>query len=56
VRGFDYDYVGILWLNDFLWNGKRWQVDPNFIEERGIMNLVSQAKRERRKGDTGAPI
>jgi hypothetical protein len=53
VRGFDYDYVGILWLNDFLWNGKRWQVDPNFIEERGIMNLVSQAKRERRKGETG---
>src|SRR5262249_40360984 len=28
VRGFDYDYVGILWLNDLIWRDNRWRVDP----------------------------
>jgi DUF2075 family protein len=25
VRGFDYDYVGILWLNDLLWRRSGWK-------------------------------
>jgi uncharacterized protein len=52
VRGFDYDYVGILWLNDLIWRGNRWRVDPNAVEETGFMNLVTAARHElRRKSD-----
>ncbi len=46
VRGFDYDYVGILWLNDLLWRGDRWTVDPATVEERGMMRLVTSARLE----------
>ncbi len=46
VRGFDYDYVGILWLNDLIWRGHRWQVDPNAVEETGFINLVTAARHE----------
>ena len=27
VRGFDYDYVGVLWLSDLVWRG-RWVTQP----------------------------
>ncbi|HEY2712441.1 MAG TPA: DNA/RNA helicase domain-containing protein [Chthoniobacterales bacterium] len=47
VRGFDYDYVGVLWLNDLMWRGSRWQVDPGSVYESGIKDLVNRARRER---------
>jgi hypothetical protein len=53
VRGFDYDYVGILWLNDLVWRGGRWQVDPNAVEERGIKDLTASALRESKRGQEG---
>jgi DUF2075 family protein len=53
VRGFDYDYVGILWLNDLAWRGHRWRVDPNAVEETGFMTQVMAARREARKGVEG---
>jgi len=46
VRGFDYDYVGILWLNDLVWDGKKWRVKPFAVEERGVMSLVMAARDE----------
>jgi DUF2075 family protein len=46
VRGFDFDYVGILWLNDLAWRGHRWQVDPHAVEETGFLTLVTAARRE----------
>ena len=53
VRGFDYDYVGILWLNDLLWRRGRWRVDPNAVEESGMMSLARAARREARTTGDG---
>jgi hypothetical protein len=53
VRGFDYDYVGIIWLNDLGWRAGRWQVDPAAVEERGIKDLAAAARSESRKGNQG---
>jgi DUF2075 family protein len=53
VRGFDYDYVGILWLNDLVWRADKWQVDAAAVAERGIKDLAVAARSESRKGDQG---
>jgi DUF2075 family protein len=53
VRGFDYDYVGILWLNDLMWRGHRWRVDPHAVEETGFMTQVRAARHEARRGVEG---
>ncbi|HYS17264.1 MAG TPA: DNA/RNA helicase domain-containing protein, partial [Candidatus Binatia bacterium] len=53
VRGFDYDYVGILWLNDLIWRGHRWRVDANAVEETGFMNLVTAARHELARASDG---
>lgn len=50
VRGFDYDYVGILWLNDLIWRDNRWRVDPNAVEETGVIDLIRRARREVESG------
>lgn len=47
VRGFDYDYVGILWLNDLLWRVRCWEINVDAVHERGIANLARQARREK---------
>jgi len=54
VRGFDYDYVGILWLNDLLWRAHRWKVDPNAVEETGFMVLVTAARHEANQSAEGS--
>src|SRR5262249_31379561 len=46
IRGFDYDYVGILWLNDLLWRGDHWTVSLDAVHERGISSLVARAQDE----------
>lgn len=46
VRGFDYDYVGILWLDDLRWRDTAWQVNTISVHESGIMNVVARARRE----------
>jgi uncharacterized protein len=51
VRGFDYDYVGILWLNDLVWRNNRWVINVETVHERGIINLVRQARREKEQSD-----
>ena len=50
VRGFDYDYVGILWLNDLVWRDNRWRVDPNAVEETGVIDLVRRARHDVESG------
>jgi hypothetical protein len=47
IRGFDYDYVGILWLNDLLWRDNHWEISADTVHERGMANLARQARRER---------
>jgi hypothetical protein len=49
VRGFDFDYVGVLWLDDLLWRNGRWAVNPHAVYESGITTLTNRAKRESNK-------
>ena len=46
IRGFDYDYLGLLWLSDVVWRDNRWIVQPEHVYETGITGLVTQSKRE----------
>jgi DUF2075 family protein len=56
VRGFDYDYVGVLWLNDLAWSNGRMRVNPEAVEERGIKHLAAEARREVRKRKEGRAV
>lgn len=51
VRGFDYDYVGIVWLDDLLWRSGRWQVNPVKVHESGVSTLTNAGRREQRSGN-----
>jgi len=47
VRGFDWDFVGILWFSDLVWSpSDNWSVDPEHVFETGFSTLTSKAKRE----------
>jgi hypothetical protein len=46
VRGFDFDYIGLLWLSDLKWRGGRWTVDTDHVFERGIKRRIAAAKKE----------
>jgi DUF2075 family protein len=46
IRGFDYDYVGVLWLEDLAWRGGRWRLDLERIHESGVSRLVALASGE----------
>lgn len=52
VRGFDFDYVGILWLNDLKWRNGKWICDLNNIYETGLSRHLSRAKKELDKAGT----
>ena len=56
VRGFDYDYIGILWLNDLLWRDEKMCVNPKAVEERGMSALTTAARREVRARTSGAAV
>ena len=51
VRGFDYDYVGVLWLEDLVWRTGRWVVDLEFVHESGLRDLLRRARKEGPHGD-----
>jgi DUF2075 family protein len=46
VRGFDFDYIGLLWLSDLRWRHDHWQVVPQNVHETGLMRTLSRARRE----------
>lgn len=46
VRGFDFDYLGLLWLDDLLWRDGKWVVHLENVHESGIGVLVRQARKE----------
>jgi hypothetical protein len=48
VRGFDYDYLGVLWLKDFVRRGDRWRFDIDHIHETALRLTIAQARREPR--------
>lgn len=56
VRGFDYDYVGILWLSDLIWCEDRWVAQPDHVHESAWKNTLAGARREQRAGLEGPAI
>jgi len=47
VRGFDYDYLGVLWLNDVVWRTDHWEVVPENVCESGLNRHRQRTKREK---------
>jgi uncharacterized protein len=52
IRGFDFDWIGVLWLSDLIWREDRWRVDPGHVHESGIERMRNRARRE---GDLDGP-
>lgn len=46
VRGFDYDYLGVLWLSDLVWRDDRWLVNLAHVHETGVKNTKARARKE----------
>lgn len=46
VRGFDWDYVGILWMSDLVYKAGGWEVNPEHVHETGISSLRTPANKE----------
>lgn len=59
IRGFDVDYVGLLWLSDIVWRDDKWMVDMSKTLESANNCSLSSAKKEveklsRQKGYKGS--
>ncbi len=50
VRGFDYDYLGLIWLDDFVWRDGKWLARLESLHETGLAQLVGRVRREQRQG------
>ncbi|MFO0962052.1 MAG: DNA/RNA helicase domain-containing protein [Phycisphaerales bacterium] len=50
VRGFDFDFVGLLWLDDLVWRGDRWEANPASVHESAWRLTRARARR----GEPGA--
>ena len=46
IRGFDFDYIGLLWLGDLKWRHDRWIVDPTQVFDTGMRRRRSAAQAE----------
>jgi hypothetical protein len=44
VRGFDYDYLGVLWLKDLVWRSGRWHVDVKEVFDTALPLSLRQAR------------
>ena len=51
VRGFDYDYLGLLWLSDLVWRDGRWDYVIENIHESAWRRTKSDAKKEAKAGN-----
>jgi uncharacterized protein len=47
VRGFDFDYIGLLWLRDLCWVDGRWAVDFKHVCETGLSRTLKSATRQK---------
>ena len=46
VRGFDYNYIGVLWLEDLVWRNGQWIINLEYNHETGTKNVKSAAVKE----------
>jgi len=44
IRGFDYDYIGLLWLNDLVWRNYSWTVNLDNVHESAFPSTMKLAK------------
>jgi hypothetical protein len=57
VRGFDWDYIGLLWLSDLVWRDDRWVADPSKTFETAWNKTLAAARRDvRAKRPDGAGL
>ncbi|GAA4461895.1 hypothetical protein GCM10023189_37930 [Nibrella saemangeumensis] len=49
VRGFDYDYLGLLWLEDLVWRNGKWLVQIEHVKETAISSTLAAAKEGLKK-------
>lgn len=47
IRGFDFDYIGLLWLQDLVWRNGKWIVLPKNVHETGLKRSVGRALKEK---------
>jgi hypothetical protein len=50
VRGFDFDYIGVLWLGDLVRRGDRWKAVIEHVHDTGLTRSVAAARGERLDG------
>jgi hypothetical protein len=53
VRGFDYDYLGVLWLKDLVWRSSKWEFQLPHIHEDAWKQTLAAVKKERKLGQHG---
>lgn len=46
VRGFDWDHVGLLWLEDLVWRNGQWMLDLDHIKETAINSTLAAVRDE----------
>jgi hypothetical protein len=50
VRGFDFDYIGVLWLQDLVIRNGRWVVNLEHVHDTGLQHSLGKARKEGRGG------
>jgi hypothetical protein len=45
VRGYDFQYVGLLWFSDLVWRGDRWRVNLEHVHESAWRLVLAAARR-----------
>ena len=55
LRGFDFDYLGVLWLSDLVWRKDRWVVQVNHVHESSLPRTVKAAKGDKKTGKVADP-
>ena len=52
IRGFDFDYLGVLWLSDLVWRNDRWVAQVDHVHDSALPRTKKAAKGEgkNRKG------
>ncbi len=51
LRGFDFDYVGLLWMSDLVWRGNRWAVNLEHVHESAWRLAKASARTGRAGGE-----
>ena len=46
LRGFDYDYLGVLWLEDLVWRSGRWIIQPAHVHETAIKSTLAAPRKD----------